>query len=367
MPHNHWTDRIAYEIMGNDAVCGWFHHIKQIEAIKGGPTLYTKHLQLNLAIGMGKATEALETLGFKQINHDLNDEDVELYMEDSAVVRMFSNTFNKRIDIQIQTIDICHVGNVEEVFKSCLVEDEREKGEVLILQQGAAGLDFQSFGKIDEPFETGNYSEDVLSGYDYIVEQINTAHPSGRIVLLEGPPGTGKSFFIRGLIYDVEAKFVVCPTTLLPEISGPSFIPALIDLHEEEPYGVPIVLVVEDADSLIANRKMGNVDVLSTVLNVGDGLMGQMFDIRMLLSTNANSRVDIAPALLRPGRLNTQVIFDTLEHDKALEIFDRINKDDRSLSDKKTYTLAEIYGEAMSSRAMGATVQFGENIGGAYL
>src|SRR6267378_722893 len=54
-------------------------------------------------------------------------------------------------------------------------------------------------GEVHDPLERSNYTEEVLSQYDRVIEDLLTDSPSGRLTILDGEAGVGKSFLIRGI------------------------------------------------------------------------------------------------------------------------------------------------------------------------
>jgi MoxR-like ATPase len=82
--------------------------------------------------------------------------------------------------------------------------------------------------------------------YRHVVEDLNSNDPCGRIIILDGPPGTGKTHMVRALLNEVkDATFVLVPSQHDERARQPDFIKALL---EEQRQGHPMVLVVEDAD-----------------------------------------------------------------------------------------------------------------------
>lgn len=212
-------------------------------------------------------------------------------------------------------------------------------------------------GKINHKFEKKNYSSDVHVQYDHILEELGDKNPCGRFVLLAGEPGTGKSYFIRGLLSEMSGWFVFIPASLVGSLSGPEIVSTL--LRTEDRNDRPIVLIIEDADSSLVQRDDINLNKVSDLLNLSDGLLGELSDIRIFATTNAK-KIDIDKALLRPGRLCTHVHFNKLTKEKASGIYKRLTK--KSYKGEGNITLAELYriarGDGWKPKSVEKTIGF---------
>ena len=83
------------------------------------------------------------------------------------------------------------------------------------------------------------------------------------------------------------------------------------------------MLVLEDADNSLVDRKTGDLSALSNVLNLGDGLLGQVADIRIIATTNS-SRMSLDDAIRRPGRLCTYLDIPLLNYQTARDVYSRL-------------------------------------------
>jgi hypothetical protein len=129
---------------------------------------------------------------------------------------------------------------------------------------------------------------------------------SANILLLIGPPGTGKTTFIRGLLAHTSSSAIVTYDAQILEKDG--FFARFIEDESN-------IMVLEDSDAFLKSRNDGNT-MMHRFLNVGDGLVTTKGK-KMVFSTNLPSIRDIDSALVRPGRCFDIITFDTLTVQQA--------------------------------------------------
>ena len=151
------------------------------------------------------------------------------------------------------------------------------------------------------------------------------------ILLLIGPPGTGKTTFIRGLLQHTEQSAIV---TYDANILSKDY------LFAQFIEGDRSILVIEDADNFLGARSDGN-DMMHKFLNVGDGLVTTK-NKKMIFSTNLPSIRDIDPALIRPGRCFDIVNFSPLSEQQAQALAKRIDVKYDSKTEGQ-YSIADIF------------------------
>lgn len=161
---------------------------------------------------------------------------------------------------------------------------------------------------------------------------------SANILLLIGPPGTGKTTFIRGLLAHRNCSAIVTYDAGILEKDG--FFAKFIEDDAE-------VMVLEDSDAFLKSRSDGNT-MMHRFLNVGDGLVTTKGK-KMIFSTNLPSIRDIDSALVRPGRCFDILTFDQLSKDDALKLATKLGVDVEG--SKKDYSLAEIFNKQSDNSA----------------
>lgn len=197
-----------------------------------------------------------------------------------------------------------------------------------------------------ESLISDNYTEETCLDFEHIANDLAAPQPCGRLVLLHGLPGTGKTFFIRGLVEQLNDKVypIIVPPALTAKITEPS----MVDTFMEKAGRKPLVLIAEDADTMLLPRETDNIAEVSTLLNLTDGLIGQSLDIRVVLTTNAGV-FKLDKALTRPGRLCRAIEFPLLRLNHARKIAKRIGKTLKETDEhnkcRSNVSLAEIYCE----------------------
>ena len=160
---------------------------------------------------------------------------------------------------------------------------------------------------------------------------------SANILLLIGPPGTGKTTFIRGLLAHCDASAIVTYDAGILEKDG--FFARFIEDDTQ-------VMVLEDSDTFLKSRSDGNT-MMHRFLNVGDGLVTTKGK-KMIFSTNLPSIRDIDSALIRPGRCFDVVEFKPLNVQEANTLAKKLGVTIPTRPRGKetaAYSIAEVFNE----------------------
>lgn len=250
--------------------------------------------------------------------------------------------------LEVHTNDKAVVEKFRDTFKPILIR-KIKKGVVFALASQAGNLKFTAMGVAGAEIIKDNYTEEVQEAYDDIVKDLKTTSPSGRLSIIDGPAGTGKTHLVKALLSDVKGMFVLVSPDTIHELANPNIIPLLIETRQENAKtGEPIIFILEDADAALVPREGGNMGLISSLLNYTDGIFGVLFDLRVIATTNAK-KFQIEEALLRAGRLSVQITVDALPVEDANRIYHRLTKDE-SFSFTEPVKLADVYAKAHGNK-----------------
>lgn len=230
---------------------------------------------------------------------------------------------------------------IKKAIEPITVVEEEYNNVYCIGVNATGGLETVSIGKIPiGSFRLQNYPEQVTSAFDSVVSDMESETPAGRLTLLAGPPGTGKSHFVRGIIQKAKATFMLMNVATIGSLNSPSTISYLSEMRKKDKRNGPIVFLIEDADQVLVRRENGNISGIAELLNFSDGIAGELLDIRILATTNAK-QIDMDHAILRPGRMSQVVQFPLLTSAHAGEILKDLSGE--SFEWAEPVTLAEVY------------------------
>lgn len=319
------------------------------DSFEGGPPLRVATWEGNLGVPIGQLFQAIsQVLGchlVRIIDHGNNNGHF-LFVSEKSMLNVNLSEKGGFISIKAASFDEEITKKASQLFDRCVVPDDPRRGLVFTLISTMSGYTISRLGLAGTPLERGNYTPGILSAYDHVVEDLNTESPCGRLIILSGTPGTGKTYIVRSLLSAVtNAAFILVPPHLMKELSGPEILPALTQAKNE--FSGPIVLIIEDADQCLVERKEGDMSAISSMLNLGDGILGSILDVRILATTNAKT-LEMDEATRRPGRLCRYVPVGPLDKASAEAALSRLVG--RPVPQQDQMTLAEVYSKA---RALG--------------
>jgi len=158
---------------------------------------------------------------------------------------------------------------------------------------------------------------------------------NANILLLMGPPGTGKTSFIRGLMHhSISSSYLTYNSQqLLSDYAYVSFFQSSSKLF-----------ILEDADNFLKPRNEGN-EIMSKFLNLGDGLVSSK-DKKFIFSTNLEDITKIDSALTRNGRCFEVLKFDYLDEKQAKTLASKMNV---PLKEREAqYTISDVFNKPIN-------------------
>lgn len=192
-----------------------------------------------------------------------------------------------------------------------------------------------------------NYKKAYNEFYPFINEPLNDyftryVESDASVLILIGPPGTGKTTFIKNLLHFSGSDALV---TFDPNIMASDSIFARF-IEEETNF-----MVMEDADAFLKARTDGN-NMMHKFLNVSDGLISASGK-KMIFSTNLPSIRDVDEALMRPGRCFDVIEFRPLTLAEAQTLDSVVDVNIPETGD--AFTLAELMTGRSNNESKSAT------------
>ena len=196
-----------------------------------------------------------------------------------------------------------------ETFKSYPEPVKERAYEINIIIFTSSGLELRQIEIKPVTLDIGLYYNDDFVPIDKLVKERLAKENDKGIILLHGLPGTGKTTYIRHLVGTLGKKVLF----VSPGVAGNLMNPEFIDLLIENPNSV---LVIEDAENIIMDRKYNNNSSVSNLLNISDGLLSDCLNVQIICTFNSSLNV-VDSALLRKGRLIAKYEFGKLSIEKA--------------------------------------------------
>lgn len=191
------------------------------------------------------------------------------------------------------------------------------------------------------------YEDDMKDIDELIRKRLNKKNDKG-IVLLHGLPGTGKTTYLRYLIGKIKKRVLF----LSPGVAGNLMRPEFLELLIRNPNSV---VVIEDAENILMDRKYSSYSSVSNLLNISDGLLADALNVQLVCTFNSPLSF-IDSAILRKGRLIARYEFGKLSVTKS-QLLSRTLGFDTVI--ERPMTIAEIAGQHEKSTEMPKTETIG--------
>ncbi len=156
-----------------------------------------------------------------------------------------------------------------------------------------------------------------------LFRKVGIQPPKG--ILLYGPPGTGKTLIAKAVAASTKSTFIeVVGSELVQKFigEGAKLVKEIFDLAKQK---APSVIFIDEIDSLAAKRielgTSGEREVQRTFMQFLAEIDGfkNLENVKVIAATNRRDILD--PAILRPGRLDRQILIPLPDKDGIREIF----------------------------------------------
>lgn len=116
---------------------------------------------------------------------------------------------------------------------------------------------------------------------------------SNNLMVFYGPPGCGKTNYIKNLITHCDEDVIYVPPSMVNIIAEPSFVSFMLQNQGN-------TIIVEDAEQILCGDRS---TATTNLLNVTDGFLKDSLKLKIIATMNADIKA-IDNALLRKGRLH---------------------------------------------------------------
>ena len=174
----------------------------------------------------------------------------------------------------------------------------------------------------------------IIDKYGSVNEFFNKyISASANVLIMLGPPGTGKSSLLRELI---------TTNNLEVTITYDEFLMNSDEMYMDFIQSDSGILVMEDADVLIKSREQTNNKIMSKLLNISDGLIQSNKKIIFTANLDYADFNQTDHALVRPGRCFDVINFRELSYDEAHVVAKKFDISSIDMKKSDTISLAKI-------------------------
>ena len=260
---------------------------------------------------------------FKKKDHPevliVHNDDKWILSIDDCTIRVFSHDFDYK-------------GLVQNVLKWLPQQEKQSK---------TASIDLVAFDnhyytitskikRTNVDFDT-HYNDDIKTMHKELLAFLNERE-SG-LAVIHGAAGTGKTFYIKHLLSSLDKQFILVTNSIAAHMAEPEFIAFMMENKDS-------IFILEDCEQILMSREENRFGgAISNILNMSDGLMSDIFNIKFICTFNTDIN-NIDEAVLRPGRCFVNYEFKPLEVKKASKLLESLG---HTVDKPREMTLAEIY------------------------
>lgn len=270
---------------------------------------------------------------------ELVDEDNEIYVQgswQSSILNIYNN--DVFYVIESDTISIYYDKDnpyllYKEIYEMLPKKEVKPKeAEIKLVAYSSEYYTISSKIKSSSIDIDENYNDDFKPVFEDITNFLSD-RKSG-LIILRGEKGTGKTSLIRYLISTVPKNYILVTNAVAEHLASPEFISFMLD-HKDS------VFILEDCEQILMKRTdgFGANGAIANILNMSDGLMSDIFNVKFICTFNADIE-KIDEALLRKGRCFANYEFKPLNVNKTKFL---LNKLGIKVDKVQEMTLADIY------------------------
>jgi len=195
-------------------------------------------------------------------------------------------------------------------------KQRREPLEMNLIVRESDGFQLRSMEIKRTRLDLDLFYQDDFRETDALIQKRLKQKKDKGIVLLHGLPGTGKTTYLRYLIGRIKKRVLFLPSDVASDMLNPDFIKLLIENPDT-------VLIIEDAENIIMDRKIKAGSSVSNLLNISDGLLADCLNVQLICTFNSPLTM-VDSALLRKGRLIAKYEFGKLSVSKSQRLSDHL-------------------------------------------
>jgi hypothetical protein len=214
--------------------------------------------------------------------------------------------------------DIAFVEALTHLLKRFKQRERREPLEINLIVRDGSGLRLKAMDIKRTKLNLALFYEDTfLDTHNVILKRLQKKNDKG-IVLLHGLPGTGKTTYLSYLIGKLKKRVLFLSPSVADDLMNPDFMDILINNPNT-------IVVIEDAENIIRDRRYSSASSVSNLLNISDGLLSDFLNVQLICTFN-NDITMVDSALMRKGRLIATYDFGKLSVEKAQQLSNHLGK-----------------------------------------
>ena len=293
---------------------------------------YFKDTYFGMDVFLSSLVENAKIDFFSQYNLTIHNDRVFLYV---------SKGYEKPFDVMKRYCYVTIFGDKEEVeriyrkLKASSIEDVATPDVNWWYRDSDNSIKSSKFKLAANQTFNPNYYPFIKDLDDYITK-FNESNSN--VLILLGPPGTGKSSFIKYMLNYLKKDSITTydASVMQDDQLYVKFIDSACDY-----------LVLEDADILLTTRDKDDNRVMHKILNASEGIIATNRK-KFIFTANFMNETRIDEALTRKGRCYDVIHFRPLYKNEAEVVAESLGK---TLPDQDEFTLAEIFNGVSNKKA----------------